>query len=434
MKGRFRTKNGIAVLTERSTVLPLVGIGVSARSGSLSDPEGKEGLSRLLARAMRRGTRTLASRALEERLDELGAQMSMSSAQQTMHFGGMVVAQNLEAFVELLASLLAEPALRPADVRKVQRELSAELVALCDDDRTLCSRHFRRFAFGSHPYGRPRSGTRESIGSITHADVIAHHARTIAAENLVIDVWGDFEPRALAKLLDRSFGGLPKGKRQTRVVADPVFAPGRRVLVVDKPERTQTQILVGAMGTSPHDRDHTALLAANTAFGGLFSSRLNDEVRVKRGLSYGASSSFTMSRTRDLWAMHTFPSARDARACLELQLGLYERWVTRGISARELTAVKRYLHKGQAFEVDTAQKRLDQELDIELFDWPATHHTGFLRRVMKLDQDHIRAALARKLSLQDQAIVLVATASQLVPELERLPGVGKVEVAPFDRV
>lgn len=434
MKGRFRTKNGIAVLSERSTVLPLVGIGVSARSGSLSDPEGKEGLSRMLARAMRRGTRTLSSRTLEERLDELGAQMSMSSSQQTMNFGGVVVAQNLERFVELLASLLSEPALRPADVRKVQRELSAELVALCDDDRTLCSRHFRRFAFGSHPYGRPRSGTRKSIASITHADVVAHHARTIAAENLVIDVWGDFEPPALVKLLDRCFGGIPRGKRQTRIVTDPVLAPGRRVLVVDKPERTQTQILVGALGTSPHDRDHTALLAANTAFGGLFSSRLNDEVRVKRGLSYGASSSFTLSRTRDIWAMHTFPSARDARACLELQLGLYERWVKRGISARELSAVKRYLHKGQAFEVDTAQKRLDQALDIELFDWPKTHHTGFLRRVMKLDRDDVKSALERRLSLQDQAIVMVATASQLVPELEKVPGVSKVEVAAFDQV
>jgi zinc protease len=434
VKAVFRTSNGIPVLTERSTVLPLVGIGVSARSGSLSDPDGLEGLSRLLARAMRMGTKALRSRALEERLDELGAQLSMSSSQQTMHFGGVVVAQNLTPFVELLASLLREPALRPADARKVQRELSAELVALCDDDRALCSRHFRRFAYGAHPYGRPRSGTRASLGRIRHADVVAHHARTIAAQNLVIDVWGDFEPRALSRLLERCFGGLPKGKCQTPLVTEPVLARGRRVLVVDKPERTQTQILVGALGTSAHDRDHAALVAGNTAFGGLFTSRLNDEVRVKRGLSYGASSSFTLSRTREMWTMHTFPAARDARACLELQLGLYERWVTRGVTARELAAVKRYLHKGHAFEIDTAQKRLDQRLDIELFDWPKTHHTGFLPRVQRLTRDDVQVSLARRLSLRDQAIVMVATADQLVPQLEKVAGVGKVEVAKFDDV
>lgn len=434
MSARFVTRAGSLVLTERSLDLPIVGISVSVRSGGLFDPRGKEGLTRLMARTMRMGTGDLRSRALEERLDELGAQFGISVAQSYMQAGGVVVAHNLEPFVELVAGLLGRPAFRPADFKYVQREAMADLVALCDDDRSLCSRHFRSFAFGNHLYGRPRGGTRESLGKVTLDDVRGHHARHMVGKNLVIGVWGDFVPGKLQALLDRTLGKLPAGKPQVLAVPEPSIGRGRRVLVVDKPERSQTQILIGTLGTSTHDRDHEAVMAGNTVFGGLFTSRLNDEVRVKRGLSYGASSNFTLSRTRDAWAMHTFPSAKDARACIELQLGLYDRWVDRGVGARELATTKRHLEKSHAFEIDTAAKRLDQRIDIELLGWPKTYHTHFLRRLRKLTRDDVNSALRRRLSRTDQIIVLVATADQLVPELEKLPGVASVDVVPFDRI
>jgi zinc protease len=434
VRQRYFTRAGSLVITERSAVLPVVGVGISVRSGALFDPHGKEGLARMMSRAMRMGTAELRSRELEERVDAMGAQLGISCSQSYMHFGGVVVAHNLEPFLELLAALIARPAFRPKDVGQVRREMIAELTALCDDDRSLCARHFRSYAFAKHLYGRPRSGTRASLRAIANKDVHAFHAQHLTAKNLVIGVWGDFEPRALARALDRGFGRLPARKAPALPVPEPVFEHGRRILVVDKPERTQTQILIGTLGTSAHDRDHVPLVVGNTAFGGLFTSRLNAEVRAKRGLSYGASSSFTLSRTRDLWSMHTFPAATDARGCIELQLGLYDDWVARGIRARELAAVKRYLVKGHAFENDTAAKRLDQHLDIELFDWPKTHHTHFLPRVRATTRADVERALQRRMSQSDQVITVVATAAQLVPELEKLPDVKRIDVVPFDDI
>jgi zinc protease len=434
VKQRYLTRAGSLVITERSAVLPVVGIGVSVRTGALLDPAGKEGLTRMMSRAMRMGTAELRSRALEERVDGLGAQLGISCSQSYMHVGGVVVAHNLAPFVELIAALIARPAFRPGDVAQVKREMIAELAALCDDDRTLCARHFRGYAYGGHPYGRPRSGTRASLRAISQKDVEASHARHFTAPNLVIGVWGDFEPRVLQALLDRGFGRLSARKPSPLVLREPVLESGRRILVVDKPERTQTQILIGTLGTSAHDREYVPLTIGNTAFGGLFTSRLNEEVRAKRGLSYGASSSYTLSRTRDLWSMHTFPAATDARSCIELQLGLYDDWVARGIRARELGAVKRYLVKSHAFENDTAAKRLDQHLDIELFDWPKTHHTHFLPRVRASSRQDINRALQRRMSRTDQVITVVATAAQLVPELEKLPDVKRIDVVRFDDI
>jgi zinc protease len=431
---RFETRAGSVVLTERSRALPVVGVGVSLRKGTLHDPEDKAGITVLTARALRMGPKGLSSRALEDRLDGIGGQLGISASQSYVHVGGVVVAKNVEPFVKLIADVLLRPGLRPADVRQVKHEMLTDLEALTDDDRTLCFRHFRRLAFGDHRHGRPRGGSRASVAKLGLADVSAQHRRMLDANDMVLGVWGDFEPTALRTLLDRRFGRVPTRAGAALALPEPLLARGRRVLIVDKPERTQCQIAIGTFGTSAHDRDHVALVVANTAFGGLFSSRLNDEVRVRRGLSYGASSSFTLSRGRDLWAMHTAPAAKDALRCIELQLSLYERWVERGLSATELAAAKRYLHKSHAFEIDTSAKRLDQRLDIELLDFPKNHHSGFLKKLATVTRQEVADALQRRLSTRDLVLTVVGVASELAPKLERLPGVSSVEVVPFDRV
>ncbi len=434
MTRRFATRAGSVVLTERSDALPVVGLGVTLRTGTLFDPIGKEGLVRMLGRAMRMGTAELHGNKLEEHLDELGAQLSISASQSYVHVGGAVVAHNLEPFTELLAGILLEPALRSGELQQVRRELRAELSASCDDDRSLCFRHFRSYAFLDQLAGRPRTGTLASLTRITQNDIRAHHKKHLTADNLVFGVWGDFEHKQLAKLLDKHFGDVPRKNAPTLEVHDPIVPPGRRILIVDKPERSQTQIAIGTLGSKPSERSHVPLIVGNTAFGGLFSSRLNEEVRVKRGLSYGASSSLTVSRGRDLWAMHTFPSAKDAVACIELQLGLFDRWIERGISEKDLARTKSYLEKSHAFELDTPSKRLDQDLDVELLGFPKRYHSHFVEHVKKIDRDDVQRSLRQGLALESQVITIVATAKELRPQLARLPNVAKIDTVAFDDV
>jgi zinc protease len=206
------------------------------------------------------------------------------------------------------------------------------------------------------------------------------------------------------------------------------------VLIVDKPQRTQTQIIIGTLGTHSHDPDHTALQVANVVFGGLFTARLTHEVRSVRGLSYGASSSLSHDREREVWSMWTFPAAKDARQCIDLQLRLYDDWICHGVKPGELSRAKNFLIKSHAFEIDTAQKRLDQRVERELFSLPADYHDGFVERVRAVNRKAANEALTRRLSRRDQAIVVVATASDLKGELAGLPAVRELKVVPFDRL
>jgi zinc protease len=202
--------------------------------------------------------------------------------------------------------------------------------------------------------------------------------------------------------------------------------------IVDKPERTQTQIQIGCLGTHPRDHDHTALLVGNAVFGGAFSARLMKEVRSARGWSYGASSRLGLDRVREAFSMWTFPASSDAAPCIALQLELMERWVAGGISDEELAFAKSYLVKSYAFAIDTPDKRLEQAVELSLFDLPRDYFSSYTTRVGSVTRDEINAALPRRLSPSDLTLCVVATDAEIGAALRALPGLTSVEVVPFD--
>jgi zinc protease len=216
-------------------------------------------------------------------------------------------------------------------------------------------------------------------------------------------------------------------------VADPVVRPGRHLLVVDKPERTQTQILVGMLGTSAHDADHVPLVVGTAVLGGTFTSRLMQEIRSKRGWSYGVSARATIDRRRQAWVMGAFPAATDAAPCLKLMLELLEAWVTGGVSKREVEFIERYLVRSHAFDVDTAAKRLHQALDVELLALPPDYYTSWTTQVREVKAESASAAIVSRVHPGDLLAVVVGTASQVLDPLKgAVSNLTEATVVPFD--
>jgi zinc protease len=425
---------GIPLVFERNDDVPLVHLGVNLRTGSALDPIGLEGMTRLLMRVVRLGTPELRGSQIEERIDSLGAHLSVSVGHSYVHVSATLIAQSLVPFVELLADLLLRPALRERDLVQARRETLAELSSLCDDDRALAARHYRRHALPDHPYGRSTAGNVRSVRALTAQQLRTHHRRLMVSGNLLFSAAGAFEERELAALLTRCFGPLKRGKPPPMRLSAPRMPRGRRILIVDKPERTQTQILIGTLGSHERDAEHVPLVVANTAFGGLFTARLTHEVRSKRGWSYGASSSLGHEQQRDLWSMWTFPAATDAIDCLRLQLELFETWVRDGLEDDELEKARSYLVKSHAFEIDTPSKRVEQLVDTKIFKLPADYYAGFSRAAGKVSRKSARLAVQRRLSTRDLAICLVATAKDVLPALQKLPGIDSVQIVPFDKL
>jgi len=413
--------------------IPLSQASLSFTSGALSDPDGKEGLTRLLLSLMRRGAGALRAEALDEELDRLGATVGADISRSTSGIGGGVIARNQERYFKLLRDVIVAPHLDSSEFVRLKEETQASWVESLNDDSTLARRFFARALFEGHAYGRLAGGTPESLARIELADVQAHYSRLISADTLRAAFSGDLTQYQCEKFFDELRLELKNTGQEEDSTCDPVGPIGRHLTFVDKPERSQTQILMGGLGTHPTDEDHTALYVGHIIFGGTFSGRLSQEVRGKRGWSYGAYSSLPFDRKRQAFSLWTFPQNSDAADCIELELELLRQLIDEGVTEDELSAAKLYLSNSHAFSIDTASKRASQALDQVLYALPKDYFEAHLRRVEALTVQDVNAALRNRLSANNLVITVVGTQKDLLSDIEKkIPELKSTRVVPFD--
>lgn len=420
------------LLVESSDVLPLVDIEIAFRTGSLRDPVGKEGLAQLSGHLMRRGPRGLSQARFEERVASMGARVSVEVSMRTTRVRATVLRRSLEPLLALLAKMIWRPALRQDDFEKLRRQAQAGLAARLDDDQTLGAVRFRKTLFANHPYSRTLGGTRASLGRLTVEDARRFYRRELQNRDFVIGIAGDVERHEAEGLVARHLAPRRSNQRPHADVPPTRLRRGRHVVIVDKPQRHQTQLFIGTLGARTRDRHLFPLIVSNTAFGGTFSGPLMQEVRASRGWSYGAYSRLLHSTARDAWYMWTAPAAEYSADCAALQLELLERWVDRGIPKTEHRFAQKYLINGHCFDRDTPSKRLEAQLDVELLGVPKRYVDRYDAMVERVTLTEAHEATRRRISPRDLTIVVVATASEVEAAFSALPGVSSVEVVAFD--
>ncbi len=433
MTSRFEVDGGAVGFVESSSAVPLVSVVVAVRSGAIADPEGKDGVCRFAARMLRRGADGMSAQEIESTIDRLGAELALDVGPSTVSLHGQVIRRNIEPFVELIARILGKPAFDADEIARLKRESAAELVEARDSDRALANLAFRRTLFAGHPYSRSAAGRPSTIATIERDDVIAAYERHFVRGDVVIGFAGAITEDEAKRLGATLAAAVKNGPRLATKPPEPVKKDGRRLVFVDKPERTQTQTLIGSLGTWPHDDDHFPLVTATAVLGGTFTSRMMREIRSKRGWSYGTSARLSIERRRHAFTMSAAPGADDCAPCVELELQLLEDFVEKGITKRELGFIKNYLVRSYAFEVDTAPKRLGQAIETELLDLPGDYHTRYVDHVRDVTLESANAAAASRLSAKDIVVIVVGTASDTLDAVQKkIPDLASTDVVPFD--
>jgi zinc protease len=235
---------------------------------------------------------------------------------------------------------------------------------------------------------------------------------------------------------ERHFGKAPDGPEAKLVrPPDPPARKDLRLTIVDKPDRTQSQIFLGQPAPQWGTPEFYALQVSSCAYGGTFTARLMNEVRSKRGLSYGASARMAQGRGRRALVVHVFPSLEQTAETLALVLGLHRAWIADGITADELQFARNYLSNSFAFSVATPEDRLDLHVATELAGLSYDHITKFPERIGAVTLDQVRAAHAKHLAGTGLECVIVSSADELRPKLEQaglLKEFASVEVVPYD--
>ena len=429
---QVHTIENIPVLVETSSAIPIIHVSVATRRGAAVEPAGADGLTRLTSRLMRRTAGGVPLTEIEQTLDRLGISLGADTNYSNVSLTAVVLKRSAEKCMTMLADALGKPGLSEQEFSRLKRETLAEITEGQDNDRGLASRALRRTLFAGHPYGRSVGGTVSTITSLEPAHAKVRYQQLVRKSDLLIGISGDITEKDALRFAELLIANVDGNSPPASDIAEPKPTSGRKIAFVNKPERSQTQIFIGLLGSHPKDEDHLHLHVGNTVFGGMFSSRLMQQVRVKRGWSYGAYSSLPLDRHRQAFSMWTFPKSEDAAACLKLELEMLSEWVEKGVTEKELRSAKNMLTRSYAFMVDTASKRLGLALDEILYDLPPGYYASYPKHVADTSLDEVNAALRRRLDPTNLVVALVGTSDRVLADVQAVMPDATTEVIPFD--
>jgi zinc protease len=420
------------VVVEPSHDTPLVWFDVAIRGGAAADPIGVEGLHRHAALLARRGAGDRDRAALDETLDAYGAALDISLSRDAVTVSGLALSRHLDAVVDLAADVLAAPRFAEDEHARLLRETPQVLDEIRDDDSALATRWFDWLCCPGHAYGRTSLGTEASLARIGRAAAIELWRREVVPGNLVIGLAGDVDDATAARVVQRLVERLPAASRPAIAYDVPArAAPGRRTILVDKPDRTQAQLRIGHLSARYGVADTPAIAIAEAVLGGMFSSRLMQEIRVKRGWSYGAGCSLRRSRLPHWFEIWMAAGIDVAGPAVALTLDLLADYAAHGPTDDEVDFARSYLVGAMPFHVATARQRMQLAVRDAVFELPAGFTTRLPEALGALSAADVRAACARYLLPDAAVIVAVTTADQARSALESA-GAGALTVVDHD--
>lgn len=428
---------GAPVFVDPAPGIPLVTVVVAARGGAAGDPEGLAGRAHHIAELAVRGAGRRDRAAIDEAFDQLGTNLSVSTSRDSISYALTCLADNLEPACALLAEVLGRPRFDAGEHRKLVRESLADLDDLRDDDYEVAARCFDACFAPGHPYGRAIEGdarSLEALAAMPAADLGAVYAAQVRAANLVIGLAGAVDRDRAAAAAETLVAGLGSAAPPEIPVelSDPSLPDRCRIVLVDKPERSQSQILAGHRGPRFGTRDATAMALVEAAFGGMFTSRLMREVRVARGWSYNTSMQVARARGSQWARMSLAPSADTTAAALELVVDLYRQLGAGGLDSGELELARRFVSGSVAMSRATARQRIHAAVTARTLGLPDGWVEGYAERIDAITADHVAAAIDRHVHPDSLTIAVVATAARVAEPLRAL-GIGDVEVVDVER-
>lgn len=333
---------GITAWLVEDHTIPFVALEVRFRGGAVLDLPGKRGATYMMMGLLEEGTGDLDARGFARELEALAADFSYDAYDDSVSISARFLTDDTQGdALDLLRRSIVEPAFNQVAIDRVRAQVLSGIASDQTDPNMIATRRFEALAFGDHPYGQPVEGTAESVTALTRDDMIAAHRNTIARDRIYVSAVGDVTAEALGKMLDELFADLPETGADFPQEAEFNLAPGVTVVPFDTP---QSVALFGQPGMDRDDPDFLAAFVVNTIFGGGgFEARLMQEVREKRGLTYGIYSYLVPKDYADLY-MGQFSSANDRIAeAIAVVRDEWTRIARDGVTAEELEQAKTYL-------------------------------------------------------------------------------------------
>lgn len=357
---------GISAWLVEDHTIPLVAMEFEFRGGAALDPKGREGLAYLASGLLDEGAGELKALEFQKRLAERAIQIGFSARMDSFAGSVATLSENSEEAFALLRLALTEPRFDNDAVTRVREQILAILKAELERPQTIAMQAWFAQAFKDHPYANPRRGTPQSVARISAKDLRGFTKKLFGLDSLTIGVVGDIDAQTLGRLLDGAFGDLREQARSQGVRETAPVVQGRVERVdMDIP---QSVAVFGSAGIKRDDPDwYTASVMNYVLGGGGFASRLMEEVRRKRGLTYGVYSSLVPYRRAGLFLGSVSTRTDRMEESISVIRGEIRRMADHGISNKELADAKTYLTGSYALNFDSSGAIASQLVAIQRY-------------------------------------------------------------------
>jgi zinc protease len=422
-----RLANGMRLVTLERHGLPLVTATLVARGGA-ADAAARSGAASLSATLLTKGTTTRSATEIARAVESLGGSIGSDADRDGATIDLTVKSDQLAPAMDVLADVARNPAFAaPEIVRARAQAIDAVGVAL-KNPAQVAALAASRAVFGAHPYGAPLEGTPASLGAITRDDLTESYRRSWVPARTTLVLVGDITSAKATALANARFADWHASDADTAPTAPPLAPPAPRVIVVDMLDAGQAGVVVARTGIARADPRYYPLALANTILGGGFSSRLNQEIRIKRGLAYGAGSSMQARREPGLIAARTQTKNPSASEVVDLIVAQMRAIGGTPASAAELETRKAVLVGNFGSTIETTGGAAALLANYVEQDVPLAELQRFTDRVQGVDARAEQAAAAALLDPAPASIVVAGDARQFLPALRK--AYSQLEVIP----
>ncbi len=415
MADREVLPNGMVLLHEQRSALPIVRVVLAIRAGSIAEPAEKAGLANLTADLLNEGTKRRSSKEISGDIEFVGGELGTAGGADYITVTLSVLKKDVDLGFDLLSDIILNPVFSEDEIKRKKAVIISSIMQQKEEPGIVASKAFKKAVFGIHPYGRPVEGTEESLNAITRRDIVDFHGEYYVPNNAILSVVGDITKEELRQLLDRYFKGWERKDVPEKPLPVPAPLSAPEIIKIDK-DLTQANIILGHLGIGRENPDFYAVSVMNYILGGGgFASRLMDNIRDNKGLSYDVHSFFSANKYGGSFQAGLQTKNRTANTAISEILKEMDRIRTKQVTDKELSDAKSYLTGSFPLRIDSNSKIASFLIGVEFYNLGLDFVDKYKQLIESVTKDDVLRVAKKYLDTKAYVLVVVGNTKQAFP-------------------
>ena len=422
-----RLSNGLTVLLIKDNKLPSFSMQMLVKAGSSDDPVTKSGLANFTGQMLDKGTIKRNALKIADDLGQLGADFDVSVGLDYTIISSSSLSYHKDFLIDNFSEVLTQPLFSNSEINRLKTQTLAGIQNSVDHPSYLANVAFSSYLYGAHPYGKRSEGSSKDVKSIKKKNIIRFYRKYYRPNNAILAVIGKFD-ESIVDQLESGLKNWTAQKIEKENFPKLNMADSLQLQLVNKPGLKQSQIRIGEIGIDRHNKDFLNLRIANSILGGAFYSRLMQEVRKKRGLTYSISSRFDALKEEGPFTIATFTRNDKVGETVKATIDTLKQFKEKGVSKEEVEMAKNMIIGQFPRAIETSEKLAFNLLILRFYGIPDSYLSNFVANVEDISVADVNQAIKEHIDTNKLKVLVF---SPKATALKQLRDIGIVEVKDY---